>query len=94
MLGHDDQTTAAPPFGLASLLRPAVGFDRPLDVLKDPDLPAAEKRVILATWASDACAVEGRPALRHMPGTGGPVPMLEIMEALARLDRRTAATAH
>lgn len=75
---------------LAQLLRPAVGFIRPIDVLKDPDLSHEEKRAILATWASDACAVEERPALRQMPGTDWTVPLLEVLEALARLDRAPA----
>jgi hypothetical protein len=36
-------------------------------VLKDPDLTLNEKRAILASWASDACAVEAAPALRRAP---------------------------
>jgi hypothetical protein len=71
---------------LAALLRPAVGFIRPQDVVKDSDLPVEEKRAILATWASDACAIEARPFLRRLPGAETPVPILEIMEALDRLD--------
>jgi len=49
------------------LLRPSVGFSGPTDVLKDPWLDPAEKRAILSSWASDACAVEGRPSLRWAP---------------------------
>ena len=33
-------------------------FERPKDVVSHPDLTLAEKRAILASWASDACAVE------------------------------------
>jgi hypothetical protein len=69
------------------LLRPAVGFAHPLDVLKDPWLDAADKRAILSSWASDACAVEGRPGLRWLLGTEAPVPLDAVLEALARLDR-------
>lgn len=81
-----------PPFtGLAEardqLLRPAVGFQDPFDVLKDPDLDASEKRAILSSWASDACAVENHPTLRWLIGTEAPVPVLDIKAALARLDR-------
>ena len=67
-------------------LRPAVGFGHPRDVLKDPDLDAAEKRAVLASWASDASAVQDEPQLRWLLGTPEPVPLFEIREALARLD--------
>ena len=73
---------------LQQLLRPAVGFNRPQDVLKDEHLSRDDKRAILATWASDACAVEGRPHLRWMLGSADPVPLDEILEALARLEGR------
>ncbi len=72
------------------LLRPAVGFNDPFDVLKDPDLDASEKRAILSSWASDACAVENHPAWRWLIGTSGPVPLRDVLEALERLDRAAA----
>jgi hypothetical protein len=82
---------AAPVKGLREacerLLRPAVGFGHPLEVVKDPDLDLEDKRAILASWASDACAVEGRPDLRWLLGTDAPVPLGEVLEALRRLDR-------
>ena len=68
------------------LLRPAVGFSDPFDVLKDPELDPDEKRAILSSWASDACAVEDRPTLRWPLGAPGPIPLTDILEALARLD--------
>ena len=68
-------------------VRPAVGFNRPRDVLKDPDLPLSEKRAVLASWASDACAVQDEPALRWLLGTPEPVPFGEVREALQRLDK-------
>jgi hypothetical protein len=71
---------------LARWLRPAVGFAHPSDVLKDPDLPRDEKRAILASWASDASAVEDDPRLRWLLGTAEPVPFADVYEALARLD--------
>jgi hypothetical protein len=71
---------------LDRLLRPVIGFNRPRDVLKDPDLDRDEKRAILSSWASDACAVPDRPTLRLAPGAETPVPLLEVLEALARLD--------
>jgi hypothetical protein len=82
----------SPPWGgvaeaLQRVLRPAVGFSHPADVLKDPDLDTAEKRAILSSWASDASAVEGEPTLRWLFGTEAPVRLAEVTEALARLDR-------
>jgi len=67
-------------------LRPAVGFNRPRDVLKDPLLDRDEKRAVLSSWASDASAVQDEPTLRWLLGTPEPVPLVEIREALARLD--------
>lgn len=78
---------------LRSLLRPAIGFNRPGDVVKDPDLSISDKRAILSSWASDSCAVEGRPHLRWMVGSDDPVPLAEVLEARARLDRAVADSA-
>ena len=54
------------------LLRPAVGFRHPIDVVKDPWLNTTDKRAILSSWASDACAVEDHPELRWLLGTEAP----------------------
>jgi hypothetical protein len=43
---------------LDDLLHPAQAFGHPSEVLNDPDLSLNEKRAILASWASDACAIE------------------------------------
>jgi len=72
---------------LARWLRPAVGFDHPLDVVKDPHLDLSEKRAVLASWASDASSVRDEPGLGWLLGTPEPVPLAEIREAVARLDR-------
>ncbi|MFL5296551.1 MAG: hypothetical protein ACJ798_09240 [Phenylobacterium sp.] len=72
---------------LDRVLRPAVGFSHPRDVLKDPMLDPYEKRAVLASWASDASAVAEEPGLRWLLGTPEPVPLADIREALARLDR-------
>jgi hypothetical protein len=72
---------------LDRLLRPAVGFTHPRDVLKDPLLDLPEKRAVLASWASDASAVADEPGLRWLLGTPEPVALADIREALARLDR-------
>lgn len=71
-------------------IRPAVGFSHPLDVLKDPYLSAEDKREILSSWASDASAVQDEPGLRWLLGTVEPVPLDDVLEALARLDRTEA----
>jgi hypothetical protein len=74
-------------FDLSELLHPAQAFERPADVVNDPDLTLNEKRAILASWASDACAIEAAPALRAAPH-GAPVHFDEIMDALRTLDRQ------
>ena len=76
----------APPWPL----RPAVGFLHPLDVVKDPDLDLTAKRQILASWASDASAVEGRPSHRWLLGTHAPIHIAEIQDALRVLERKRA----
>ena len=53
---------------LDSLLHPAQAFDHPSAVVEDPDLTLNEKRAILASWASDACAIEAAPGLRLTQG--------------------------
>lgn len=78
---------------LHALLHPAQAFARPGDVVEDPDLTLNEKRAILASWASDACAVEAAPALRQAPGTQAPVTVDEILDALRALDAAANATA-
>jgi hypothetical protein len=73
---------------LARGVRPAVGFTIPDDIVKDPHLTLAEKRAILACWASDASAVQDEPKMRWLLGTPEPVPFEEVQDALLRLDRR------
>ena len=71
---------------LDELLHPAQMFNHPGEVVSDPDLTLNQKRAILASWASDACAVEAAPALRM--GRKAPVHFDEIMEALRLLDKQ------
>jgi hypothetical protein len=71
---------------LNALLHPAQAFSHPGDVVNDPDLTLSEKRAILASWASDACAVDSVPELRRAPVEGGrPVAFDDIMDALRAL---------
>jgi hypothetical protein len=80
-------------FDLNDLLHPAQAFSHPADVVNDPDLTLNEKRAILASWASDACAVESVPELRRAPTKGGrPVAFDDIMDALRALDARAMET--
>jgi hypothetical protein len=44
-------------YDLNAILHPGTVFDHPRDVLADATLSRAEKRAILASWASDAAAV-------------------------------------
>ena len=76
-------------FDLDSLLHPARAFAHPSDVVCDPDLTLNEKRAILASWASDACAVEAAPELR-ISMSGNVVRWDDIMDALRTLDREAA----
>jgi hypothetical protein len=69
------------------LLHPAQAYSHPSEILSDPDLTLNEKRAILASWASDACAIEPSPSLRKSPA-GPPVSFDDIMEALRALDKQ------
>ena len=69
-----------------ALLHPAGAFAHPMDVVRDTDLTLYEKRAILASWASDACAVAAAPELRLNPA-GRLVRWDDIMDALRALDR-------
>jgi hypothetical protein len=77
-------------FDLDSLLHPAQAFGHPSEVVADPDLTLNEKRAILASWASDACAIEAAPELRKS-AAGPPVRFDDIMDALRTLDRQYRA---
>lgn len=72
-------------FDLDKLLHPASAFAHPIDVVHDADLTLNEKRAILASWASDACAVEAAPDLRAN-ASGRVVRWDDIMDALRVLD--------
>ena len=73
-------------YDLNAILHPGSVFDHPKDVLADPSLSRAEKRAILASWASDAAAVASCPSLRAMPGARTVVSIDDILEALSSLD--------
>jgi hypothetical protein len=73
------------PFDIDALLHPSKAFRRPLDVVRDSDMTVAEKRSVLASWASDACALASNPALRAT-ATGSVVSYDDVIDALQSLD--------
>ena len=70
----------------AHLLHPAMHFGHPRDVLMADNISKDEKRAILASWASDICAIESMPAWRRYPGTEQIVSYDEVLAALKALD--------
>jgi hypothetical protein len=72
--------------GLHGQFHPVSHYNDPGDVLRDTALSAAEKRVILSSWASDMFAVESNPTMREVPGIAHPIRLSDILSALRRLD--------
>ncbi|WP_412759722.1 hypothetical protein [Methylorubrum subtropicum] len=71
-----------------AVVAPGDVFRHPRGVLAHPHLSRGDKRAILASWASDACALEGMPGLRCLTGCKAePVPVDTVLTALAELDR-------
>ncbi len=68
------------------LFHPACHYGHPRDVLADAALSLAEKRAVLSSWASDACAIASCPPLRHPPSAARAVSFDEVMDALVELD--------
>ena len=62
-----------------------IGYDRPSEVVEDPELTIARKRELLAYWASDIHAVANCPALRSL-SFGRTANIDDIQAALRRLD--------
>jgi hypothetical protein len=62
-----------------------LSFGHPEDVLRDKQMSVSRKRALLATWASDAHAVEHAPALRQLE-SGAIVKLDDILAALRALD--------
>lgn len=65
--------------------RPATGFMHPNEVVSDLWLTQAEKREILASWASDVRAVPDAPALRQL-NNGAVVRVDDVLRALKSLN--------
>lgn len=60
-------------------------FQRPDEILSDPNMSRAEKRAVLTSWASDARAVPGAPSLRELED-GSHIEVDDILFALKVLD--------
>ena len=73
-------------FDFEAILHPDTVFEHPKDVVSDATLTLAEKRAILASWASDASAIASCPDLRAPAGLKGPVTIDGILDALCELD--------
>jgi hypothetical protein len=58
-------------FDFDYLLHPGTKFEHPRDVVSHSGLTLAEKRAILASWASDASAIASCPSLRAPRRTEG-----------------------
>ena len=67
------------------LPRPTTGFMHPNEVVSDLRLTQAEKRAVLASWASDVRAVPDAPSLRQLDN-GAVVRVGDILRALQSLD--------
>lgn len=74
------------------LVTPGLAFSHPNEVLDHPELTDAERRVILASWASDARAVEGAHWLRCLDN-GSRATLSEVLDALRQIDARDASRA-
>ena len=73
-------------FDFNALLHPGTVFEHPNDVVGHNGLTTAEKRAILASWATDASAIASCPSMRSPAGLKQPVSIDEVLEALCELD--------
>ena len=71
---------------LNELLHPAKAYGHPSRVVSDADLTLNEKRAILASWASDACAQAAAPDSSCAPRKRS-ASYDDVMDALRTLDK-------
>jgi len=75
--------------------QPVSRITHPFDIAYHPTLEPEVKRAILASWASDASAVPGQPALRRPAGIDKAMPVDDVLDALRALDGNApGATPH
>ena len=75
-------------YDLNAILHPGAVFGHPRDVRADATLSRAEKRAILASWASKAAAASSCESSRKIPTAKSTVSIDDILEALSSLDYR------
>jgi hypothetical protein len=80
---HPFQLTRSPALSLGAAI-----YTHPNDVTSDPKLTMGEKRAVLASWISDARAIENAPSLRRVD-SGAFVDVEAILQALNSLDDLT-----
>src|SRR3546814_1122506 len=73
--------------GGKTMSQPFSRFLHPFDVSRHPSLEPEVKRAILASWASDRCAVRNQPAMRKPPGAERAVSIDDILAAMHDLDK-------
>jgi hypothetical protein len=73
-------------FDFDYLHHPGTKFEHPRDVVCHSGLTLAEKRAILASWASDASAIASCPSRRAPEGLKAPITIDEILQALRAFD--------
>lgn len=83
---HPQAVSPLGEFAFDAATKPAPVFTRPSEVLTSNELTLDQKRAVLASWASDAWAVESMPALRLCPVGGRPEQVDEVLAALQALD--------
>ncbi|MBW9056515.1 hypothetical protein [Rhizobium mesosinicum] len=83
--------TAVDAISASHILYPHQHFSHPDEVIASQTMTTAEKRAILASWASDLHAVESCPELRHPPGVACSIRYQDILSALKALDGREKA---
>ena len=90
---HDDadhiRSEGARALPIDWLVTPGLALSHPNEVLDHPELSQAERRAILASWASDARALEGARWMRCLDN-GSVVTLAEVLDALRKLDAQTA----
>jgi hypothetical protein len=79
---------SSPPISPAMGQGTAATYNHPSDVTNDTKLTTGQKRAILASWISDARAVENAPSLRQLD-SGAFVEVDAILQALDSLDELT-----
>ena len=88
--GLFDDTSRPEPAPAESLRSTEFSFMHPDDVVSDRRLTHAEKREILASWASDVHAIPNAPALRQLDN-GAVVRIDDVLRALNSLGEGNAS---